>query len=375
MAKRRSNGEGSIRQRKNGTWQASIMVGYHPDGRRKVKYFTAKTKREAKDKLTAYLNDKAAGLRVDENYTLTEWCDIFMESHKANIKPVTYENYKYMLKIINEHDISRMKLQDIKPMVVENFLHTLVEEERSDSAITKIRALLHMAMERAAANDLIRRNPVQYAQKMRKRAPNKQPCFTEEEMRILMRELPDNRIGQSVRLLLATGIRTQELLGLMPKHIAQDGSQIIIEQAVTMVRGTAMISTPKSYSGYRTIPVPVSVRQCAMALRETDAEYIWSVGDPQKPANPSTFRTAYRKAIEVIPGVEYRPPHSCRRAYISLLQAQHVDMATVQSLVGHNSLSMTQHYLTVHPSIQLDAISKFDKAFCEDALPEEASEE
>ena len=374
MAKRRSNGEGSIRQRSNGSWQASIMVGYHPDGRRKIKYFTAKTKREAKDKLTAYLNDKTSGLRVDEQYTLEEWCDIFMESHKANIKPVTYENYKYMLRIINEHNISRMKLQEIKPMVVEDFLRTLVEEERSDSAITKIRALLHMALDRAAANDLIRRNPVQYAQKLRKRAPIKQPCFTEEEMRILMRELPNNRIGHSIRLLLASGMRTQELLGLMPRHIAKDGSQIIIEQAVTMVRGTAVISTPKSYSGYRTIPVPESVRHCAVALRETDTDYIWSVGDPNKPANPTTFRTAYRRAIETIPGVTYRPPHSCRRAYVSILQAQHVDMATVQSLVGHNSLSMTQHYLTVHPSIQLDAITKFDKAFCEGVIPAEPTE-
>lgn len=371
MATRRSNGEGSIRQRKNGSWQASVMIGHHPDGRRKVKYFTAKTKREAKDKMMSYLNDKALGLQVDEEYILSDWCDKFMESHKANIKPVTYENYKYMLRIINEHSISQMKLKDIKPMVVEEFLHTLVSEGRSDSAITKIRALLHMALDRAAANDLIRRNPVQYAQKLRKRVSNKQPCFTEEEMRILMRELPNNRIGYSIRLLLASGMRTQELLGLMPKHIAEDGSQIIVEQAVTMVRGTAVISTPKSYSGYRTIPVPESVRHCAVALRETDADYIWSVGDPHKPANPSTFRTAYRRAIEAIPGVTYRPPHSCRRAYVSILQAQHVDMATVQSLVGHNSLSMTQHYLTVHPSIQLDAITKFDKAFCEGVIPEE----
>lgn len=366
MPKRRGNGEGSIRQRKNGSWQASLMVGYHPDGRRKIKYFTASTQREARAKLNAYLNDKAAGLRVDENYSLSEWCDIFMESHKANIKPVTFENYRYMLKIINAHNISHMRLQNIKPMVVEDFLHALVEEGRSDSAITKIRSLLYMALEKAEGNDLIRRNPVRFAQKLRKRQSNKQPCFTEEEMRILMRELPDNRIGHSIRLLLATGLRTQELLGLTPEHIASDGSQLTVAQAVTMVRGTATISTPKSYAGYRTVPIPKSVRHCAIALRNTDADYIWSVGDPHKPANPTTFRTAYRKAIDAIPGVTYRPPHSCRRGYVSLLQAQHVDMATIQSLVGHNSLSMTQHYLTVHPSIQLDAISKFDTAFSTD---------
>ncbi|MBR4406287.1 MAG: tyrosine-type recombinase/integrase family protein [Bacteroidaceae bacterium] len=362
MAKRRSNGEGSIRQRTNGTWQASVMIGYHADGRRRMKYFTGKTQKEAKAKLTAYLNDKASGLRVDEDYTLSEWCKMFMDFHKQNIKPVTYENYKYMLRIIDEH-LGHMHLQQIKPMVVENFLHTLAEEGRSDSAISKTRALLHMALERAEANDLIRRNPVPLSQKMRQQQAKKQPCFTEEEMRILMRELPNDRIGNSIRLLLGSGLRTQELLGLMPKHIKEDGSQIVIEQAVTMVRGTATISTPKSHTSYRIVPIPEIIRHCAIALRNTDADFIWSVGNPHKPANPSTFRTAYRKAIEAIPEVTYRPPHSCRRAYVSLLQSQHVDMATVQSLVGHSSLGMTQHYLTVHPSIQLEAAAKFSEAF------------
>lgn len=362
MNKRRGNGEGSIRQRANGSWQASVMTGYHPDGRRKIKYFTGKTKREAKEKMMAYLNDKESGLRVDERYTLQEWSEIFLKAHKPTIKATTYENYIYMIRIINHH-LGQMLLTDIKPMVIDNFLQTLVEEGRSDSAISKCRACLHMELQMAAANDLIRRNPVQFCQKIRKRATTKQPCFTEEEMRILMQELPNNRIGHSIRLLLASGMRTQELLGLMPKHIAEDGSQIIIEQAVTMVRGTAVISTPKSNSGYRTIPIPESVRHCAIALRETDADYIWSVGDPHKPANPSTFRTAYQRAIEAVPGVTYRPPHSCRRAYVSILQAKHVDMATVQSLVGHHSLAMTQHYLTVHPSIQKEAITKFDEAF------------
>ena len=32
MAKKRSNGEGSLRKRKDGRWELSIMVGYHDDG-------------------------------------------------------------------------------------------------------------------------------------------------------------------------------------------------------------------------------------------------------------------------------------------------------------------------------------------------------
>ena len=360
---RRGNGEGSIRQRSNGTWQASVMVGYHPDGRRRLKYFSAPTRKDAKAKLDAYLNDKAAGLRVDENYTLAQWLDIFMQSHKSQVKPVTFENYRYMLAIIKNHPISNMRLQSIRPMDIDAFLQDLLDDDRSYSAVTKIRSLLFMALHSATGQDLLRRNPVAFCRKLKQRQTIKQPCFTEEEMRILMQQLPEDRVGHSIRLLLATGLRTQELLALTPDSIAPDGSSLTVSNAVTMVRGTAVISTPKSHAGYRIIPIPEIARRSAIFLRSCETDYIWSVGDPHKPANPSTFRTAYKKVIDAIPNVTYRPPHSCRRAFISLMQAQRVDVLTLQQLAGHRSAAMTQHYVTVHPSIQQEAISRFDSVF------------
>ena len=370
MAKRRGNGEGSIRQRANGTWQASVMVGYYPDGRRKTKSFTGKTQAEARKKMNAYLNDRASGLDLDHDYTVSEWCEIFLEHHKRSIKVVTYENYRHMQKHINKH-IGDMKIQTLKPMHLEQFTQDLIDEQCSFSAISKTRALLYMCLEAAESNDLIRKNPMRFVSKLRTPPPKKQDCFTEEEMGILMKELPDNRIGDSIRLMLASGIRTQELLALTPKHIAEDGSQIVIEQAVTMVRGTAMVSTPKSHAGYRTIPIPKHVRHCAVSLRETPNDYIWSVGDPHKPANPTTFRKAYREAIEAVPGVPYRAPHSCRRAYVSLLFSKHVPLSTSQQLLGHSSLKMSNHYLTIPSTILEEAAAQFDAAF----FPEEKTVE
>ena len=32
MAKKRANGEGSLRRKENGHWEVQIMVGYRPDG-------------------------------------------------------------------------------------------------------------------------------------------------------------------------------------------------------------------------------------------------------------------------------------------------------------------------------------------------------
>ena len=49
--------------------------------------------------------------------------------------------------------------------------------------------------------------------------------------------------------------------------------------------------------------------------------------------------------------------------YVSQMQALGVDLSTIQSIVGHADVDMTQHYLHVQESIRLDAIDRFSKAF------------
>ena len=86
-----------------------------------------------------------------------------------------------------------------------------------------------------------------FADKMRARGPVKEKdAFTADEVQRLMAQLPEDRIGWSIRLLLGTGMRTQELLALEPKHIAEDGSVIQIRQAINMVKGTPVVASPRA---------------------------------------------------------------------------------------------------------------------------------
>ena len=54
MAKRRANGEGSIRKRSDGRWEGRYTVGYNPEtGKQKFKNVLGKTQTEVKEKLKA----------------------------------------------------------------------------------------------------------------------------------------------------------------------------------------------------------------------------------------------------------------------------------------------------------------------------------
>ncbi len=80
--------------------------------------------------------------------------------------------------------------------------------------------------------------------------------------------------------------------------------------------------------------------------------------------NPSYFRDKFKAAISEIEGVRVLTPHSCRHTYVSQLQALGVDLPTIQSIVGHADIDMTQHYLHVQDSIRQQAVNKFAAAFC-----------
>ena len=49
--------------------------------------------------------------------------------------------------------------------------------------------------------------------------------------------------------------------------------------------------------------------------------------------------------------------------YVSQMQALGVDLATIQSMVGHADLDMTQHYLHVQSPIKQKAVEAFNEAF------------
>ena len=362
MAKKRSHGEGTLSRKENGRWEIQIMVGYKPDGKRDIRSFSGETQREAKAKRDEFLRKREVGLLTGKDLRFEEWADTWFENHKDNIKPTTQDGYRYTLRILKDH-FGRRKLSEIKAMDIEQFLKKLRKDGRSDSALAQCRGMLFQIFNKAAANDIILKNPVAFADKMRKRPPREKEAFTADEVRTLLRELPENKIGWSIRLMLCTGMRTQELLGLEPRHIAQDGSSINIAQALVRVKGSVAIGTPKSFDSYRTIPIPEMVRYCARNLRDTENKFIWEGGKPGMPCSPSHFRDQFKKALEKIEGVRVLTPHCCRHTFVSQMQALGVDIETIQNIVGHAEIDMTRHYLHVQEPKRLEAAQRFSEAF------------
>jgi hypothetical protein len=91
---------------------------------------------------------------------------------------------------------------------------------------------------------------------------------------MLIDGLPDNLVGQSIRLMLGSGMRVQELLALRPEDITVDGSKILINKAIETVNDPGRVNL----SGVDWIVVGTMTGAQSRKVR-TQAEWAYSLID------------------------------------------------------------------------------------------------
>lgn len=360
---RRPNGEGCIRKRQNGLWECIISIGYDPNtGKRRRISFYSSTQKGVIKKREAFLEAVKKENLEGDDITVSELGERYLEHHYKFVEAAesTKDTDNCTLKLICKY-VGQKLIREMTTCDVDYLLLTLKAEGYGKSYITKVRCLLFNMFQMAVAHCKVNDNVVAYAQKIRHNKSARKETFTAEEVQLMMKDLPQDKIGWSIRLLLVLGLRKGELLGLEKRHIAQDGSAITIDQAVARSKGTAFVSDTKSAAGRRVIPVPEAARKYAQLLREScEGDLIWeSPRKPGCPVNPSYFDDLYRRALERIE-MRFLPPHCMRHTMVSQLQAQGVPLETIQSIVGHTEVKVTTNYLHVQENVRKEAMERLN---------------
>lgn len=354
MSKKRTRGEGNLKKVKSGSWNGQLMDGYE-NGKRKIVSFTAPTKTEVLQMIREYHEKKKQKDESPPKPTFSEWADRWYVDYRTQVAASTYSGYLFTLKLLKAAFGNKL-ISDILPMEINSYFNSLLDQGCSHSKINKCRSMLIQIFDAAEQNNFVTRNPARAAKIIRidlfrnEIEVSKKDSFSETEIDILFRELPNNFIGNSIRLLLITGMRIQELLALCAKDITSDGSIIHINKAVKMVDGKPKLGPPKSKKSRRDIPIPVDYRHLAVYLREHGGKlFLWQSHHIGEPCCIEHFRYHFTKAIKDIP-VRKLTPHCCRHTYVTRLQARGVPMETIARLAGHSSISTTDVYL--HTSIE-----------------------
>src|SRR5262245_9934039 len=129
--RRRGHGEGSIHQRPDGRWCATLDLGL-VDGKRKRKYLYGDTRREVVEKLKAAQRAQAAGVNLAvERMTIAQFLDRWLKEIVGRRNKVrTIDGYT---QIVNQHLkplIGHHLIDKLKPEHVQAMLNQLAEEGR-----------------------------------------------------------------------------------------------------------------------------------------------------------------------------------------------------------------------------------------------------
>ena len=242
MAKR-FNGEGSIRQRSNGSWEAR----YTNPLLDKQQSVYGKTKQEVQKKLKEKLREldelveeekeKQQGKLNGKNLTLNEWYDIYMERYKKDkIKPQTYSCYYSQYNNWIKADLGDTYLTDLTYGKIIDVLNKANNKNLAKGSIKSLSVILSSCLDKAVKENLIKENPAQETYNdMMGRKPKEKRALTNEEINWFFRGLSERDPNYKFlfQLMLSTGMRVNELTALRWKNVSSDFKFILIEATTT----------------------------------------------------------------------------------------------------------------------------------------------
>ena len=135
MPKRRANGEGNIRKRKDGRWEGRYTVGHDPEtGKAIIKNVLGKTQAEVKEKLKKAIEENVG---IDygraKTYTVGTWLEVWMENYaKIKLRPSTYKTSQGFLKNHIKPQIGGIPLADLTSLDLQRFYKHLLDGGRVD---------------------------------------------------------------------------------------------------------------------------------------------------------------------------------------------------------------------------------------------------
>jgi integrase len=361
---RRSAGEGNIRQRPNGSWEARYTAA---DGRTRSLY--ARTKREATERLRGALGDAAEGtLPPDRRLTTGAYLEDWLEHEvKPSRRASTHKTYSLVVRAYITPAVGRVPLAKLTPEHVQAMLARL-SGQVAPSTVAFTRTVLRVALTRAEKHGRVRRNVAALVDPPSVPRKELQP-FSVEQARTMLEAMEGHEIAPLLTAALGTGARQGELLALRWRDVD-------LETATAAIRHTLQadgtLAEPKTERSRRIVVLPQTVvdalrQQRSAQLRHRlaagakwhDLDFVFTRSDGRA-MTPDMARHRYYRILEDA-GLPRLPFHHLRHAFATLQIEAGEDLASVSRMLGHASLSTTADiYAHLTPATQRRAADRMD---------------
>lgn len=375
IAKKRKNGEGTLRLRKDGRWEGRIVIDYREDGRPITKNVTAKTKTECSTKLETLKEQYGRSSdKIKPDMPFGDWIDFWYQTYCRHTLRITtrtdYENriYNHIIPEIGKIPLNKLSQSDLQQFYAKEKtdgrkLHAKTYGKGlSDRTIRGIHVNCRTALQRAVQEGLIRTNTAVGCKLPPKKAREMQ-VLTQNGIIRFLHQAKEEGCYELFLLELGTGMRRGEILALKWSDLNfQTGELQIVRQACA-VNGKIEISVPKTKSSIRTVVLPPSLVEVLKKYRRTVNSW-WmfpSPTDTGRPRNPSSVRTRLQLILERA-GCKKVRFHDLRHTFATMALEHSMDVKTLSATIGHVSSATTLDiYSHITDTMQRQAAVHIDR--------------
>ncbi|HEY8308955.1 MAG TPA: tyrosine-type recombinase/integrase, partial [Gemmatimonadaceae bacterium] len=368
-----------------------VTVDYPADpitGKRKQRTETYRTKKEADAREREWLTDIERGTAIDgTKMTTGEYLTYWLATYaKHNVRLSTYTAYASYAHSHIIPALGAIMLRKLQPVHLQDFYQAKLIGGRMDGkagglsarSVKYLHSIIREALQHAFEQNLVARNVADAVKPPRAvRPPVK--VWNGEEARTFLTASHSAPYAPLWLVLLTTGMRRGEALGLRWQDVDLTKGLIRVRQTLVDVNGSVSFGEPKTKSGRRTIELD---SKCLAALTEhhdrqtfirrgwsderrgLDLVFTTAEGNWIHPRNVDREYYALLARIER-QRVAERPDdaplrritlHGLRHTCATLLLLHNINPKVVSERLGHASISITlDTYSHVLPSMQKDA--------------------
>lgn len=371
--RKRANGEGSIRKRSNGTWEARVTVGVNPEtGKLISKSVYGRTQKEVREKLNALqtgeqqaVNPPAAGpgLITDaasepeqKEMTVGEWLDTWLKEYLADVKQGTSIHYESVVRLHLKPALGDIPLSQLRTPMVQKFYNKLRAEQRSPKYIKNIHGVLHRALDMAVRVEYLERNPTSACILPKVVEKQVTPLDAPEQKRLFI-ALKGNPFEALFLTATFTGMRIGELIGLTWDCVDFENEVIHVEKQLVQTRKKGQkyrFGTLKNGKTRVIAPAPYIMQvlkkhKIAQAEQRLLMGDLWNPGEfpnlvfTHKDGSHYSQPTIWKEFQDILAaaGLEHHRVHDLRHTFaVNSLRAGD-DIKTLQENMGHYSAAFT----------------------------------
>ena len=140
VAKRRANGEGNLRKRKDGRWEGRYTAGHDPEtGKAIYRNVLGRTQTEARAKLKQAIEEaKHVDSVRSKQYTVGEWMDVWFENYaKVKVRPSSHQTYRGYIDNHIKPNIGKIPLNRLTSLELQKFYKKLLSSGRVERIESK----------------------------------------------------------------------------------------------------------------------------------------------------------------------------------------------------------------------------------------------